>query len=78
RVIGLVGYSVPIFWLALISLVIFYARLRWVAFPGRLDIVFEYTFPPITGLYLLDSAWQGQWDVFYAVFRRILLPAPLL
>lgn len=75
RVIGLVGYSVPIFWLALISLVIFYARLRWVAFPGRIDIVFEYTFTPITGLYLLDSAWQGQWDVFYDVFRHIILPA---
>ncbi|TBY04575.1 ABC transporter permease [Rhizobium laguerreae] len=78
RVIGLIGYSVPIFWLALISLVIFYARLRWVAFPGRIDIVFEYTFTPITGLYLFDSAWQGQWDVFYDVFRHIILPASLL
>ncbi|NNU69364.1 MULTISPECIES: ABC transporter permease [Rhizobium] len=78
RVVGLIGYSVPIFWLALISLVIFYARLRWVAFPGRIDIVFEYTFTPITGLYLLDSAWQGQWDVFYDVFRHIILPASLL
>ncbi|MBY5826344.1 ABC transporter permease [Rhizobium leguminosarum] len=78
RVIGLIGYSVPIFWLALISLVIFYAQLRWVAFPGRIDIVFEYTFTPITGLYLLDSAWQGQWDVFYDVFRHIILPASLL
>ncbi|WP_064708050.1 ABC transporter permease [Rhizobium bangladeshense] len=78
RVIGLIGYSVPIFWLALISLVIFYARLRWVAFPGRIDIVFEYTFTPITGFYLLDSASQGQWDVFYDVFRHIILPASLL
>lgn len=78
RVVGLVGYSVPIFWLALISLVVFYAQLRWVAFPGRIDIVFEYTFTPITGFYLLDSAWQGQWDVFYDVFRHIILPASLL
>ena len=78
RVIGLIGYSVPIFWLALISLVIFYAQLRWVAFPGRIDIVFEYTFTPITGFYLFDSAWQGQWDVFYDVFRHIILPASLL
>ncbi|MBX4971297.1 ABC transporter permease [Rhizobium binae] len=78
RVIGLIGYSVPIFWLALISLVIFYAQLRWVAFPGRIDIVFEYTFTPITGFYLLDSAWRGQWDVFYDVFRHIILPASLL
>ncbi len=78
RVIGLIGYSVPIFWLSLISLVVFYAKLRWVAFPGRIDIVFEYSFTPVTGFYLLDSAMQGQWDVFYDVFRHIILPASLL
>jgi len=78
RVIGLVGYSVPIFWLALLSLLVFYARLKWVAYPGRIDIVFEYTFTPITGFYLLDSLWQRQWDVFWDVFRHIILPASLL
>jgi peptide/nickel transport system permease protein len=78
RVVGLIGYSVPIFWMALISLVIFYARLKWVAFPGRIDITYEYTFTPITGLFLLDAALQGEWDVFYDVFRHIILPASLL
>lgn len=78
RVIGLVGYSVPVFWLAMVSLVIFYAKLNWVAYPGRIDIAFEYTFEPITGFFLLDSAMQGQWDVFWDVFRHIILPASLL
>ncbi|OQM74303.1 ABC transporter permease [Manganibacter manganicus] len=78
RVIGLVGYSVPIFWLGLLALVLFYARLQWAAFPGRLDIVYQYTFTPITGFYLLDAAWQGQWDVFWDAFRHIILPASLL
>lgn len=78
RVIGLVGYSVPIFWLALLALLVFYARLQWVAYPGRIDIVYEYTFSPITGFYLVDALWQGQWDVFRDVFRHIILPASLL
>ncbi|MBB6301115.1 peptide/nickel transport system permease protein [Rhizobium leucaenae] len=78
RVIGLVGYSVPVFWLAMVSLVIFYAKLGWVAYPGRIDIAFEYTFTPITGFYLLDSVMQGQWDVFWDAFRHIILPASLL
>jgi peptide/nickel transport system permease protein len=78
RIVGLVGYSVPIYWLGLLSLVFFYAQLRWVAFPGRIDIVHEYSFTPITGFYLIDSAWQGQWDVFRDVFRHIILPACLL
>ncbi len=78
RVIGLVGYSLPVFWLAMVSLVIFYAKLNWVAYPGRIDIAYEYTFTPITGFFLLDSAMQGQWDVFWDVFRHIILPASLL
>ncbi len=78
RVIGLVGYSLPVFWLAMVSLVIFYAKLNWVAYPGRIDIAFEYTFTPVTGFFLLDSAMQGQWDVFWDVFRHIILPASLL
>ncbi len=78
RVVGLIGYSVPIFWLALLALVLFYAKLQWVAFPGRIDIVYQYTFTPITGFYLIDAALQGQWDVFWDVFRHIILPGALL
>ena len=78
RVIGLIGYSVPIFWLGLLSLVLFYAKLRWVAYPGRIDVVYEYTFTSTTGFFLFDAAWQGQWDVFRDVFRHVILPASLL
>ena len=78
RVIGLIGYSVPIFWLGLLSLVLFYAQLRWVAFPGRVDIVYEYSFTPQTGFYLLDATMQGQWDVLWDLFLHIALPGSLL
>lgn len=78
RVFGLIGYSVPIFWLGLLGLLIFYARLGWVEGPGRIGVAYEYTFEPITGFFLIDSAWQGQWDVFFDCFRHIILPASLL
>ncbi|WP_078058326.1 ABC transporter permease [Rhizobium rhizosphaerae] len=78
RLVGLVGYSVPIFWLALLSLLLFYAKLGWVAFPGRIDIVYEYTFTPITQIFLLDALLQRQWDVAWDVFRHIVLPGSLL
>ncbi len=78
RVIGLIGYSVPIFWLGLLSLVLFYAQLRWAAYPGRVDIVYEYSFTPVTNFYLLDAAMQGQWDVVWDLFRHIALPGSLL
>ncbi len=78
RVIGLIGYSVPIFWLCLLGLLLFYAKLDWVAGPGRIDISFEYSVNPMTGLLLVDSAMQGQWDAFKNAFSHLILPASLL
>lgn len=78
RVVGLVGYSVPIFWLGLMGLLIFYARLGWTEGPGRIGIAYEFTFTPITGMYLLDAAIQGDWGAFKDIFAHIILPASLL
>jgi len=78
RVIGLIGHSVPIFWLGLLALLVFYAKLRWTAGPGRIDVVFEYTFTPITGFYLLDAILQRDWAAFRDIFAHIVLPAFLL
>lgn len=78
RVLGLVGYSAPIFWLGLMGLLIFYARLGWVSGPGRIDISYEYDITVKTGLLLLDSAMQGRWGAFRNVFSHIILPASLL
>ena len=78
RIIGLVGYSAPIFWLGLLGLLVFYAKLDWISGPGRIDISYEYSITPKTGLLLVDSAMQGQWEAFRNAFSHIILPASLL
>lgn len=78
RVMGLIGYSVPIFWLGLMGLVLFYARLGWVSGPGRIDVTYEYTLTTVTGFLLLDAARAGQWDAFGNVLSHLILPASLL
>ena len=78
RVMGLVGYSVPIFWLGLMALVLFYAKLGWVAGPGRIDVAFEYSVERITGLLLLDAAIAGEWEAFRNAFSHLVLPGSLL
>ncbi len=78
RVMGLVGYSVPIFWLGLMALVLFYAKLGWVAGPGRIDVGFEYAVPRVSGLLLLDAALAGEWEAFGNAFSHLVLPASLL
>ena len=78
RIIGLIGYSAPIFWLGLLGLLVFYAKLDWISGPGRIDITYEYSITPKTGLLLVDSAMQGQWEAFRNAFSHIILPASLL
>jgi peptide/nickel transport system permease protein len=78
RVMGLVGYSVPIFWLGLMALVLFYAKLGWVSGPGRIDVAFEYSFERTTGLMLLDAARAGEWEAFRNALGHLALPAGLL
>jgi peptide/nickel transport system permease protein len=78
RVVGLVGYSVPVFWLGLMALVLFYARLDWVGGPGRIDVVYEYTVNRVTGLMLVDAALAGEWEAFRNAFSHLVLPASLL
>ena len=78
RVLGLVGYSAPIFWLALVGLLVFYARLGWVSGPGRIDISYEYLITRQTGIMLLDTALQGEWAAFRNALSHLILPAALL
>ncbi|WP_200808555.1 ABC transporter permease [Tistlia consotensis] len=82
RLVGLFGYSMPVFWLGLMGLLLFYGDLGWVGGPGRLDTSFQFVFdldvPRITGAILIDTALAGAWDVFRNALTHIVLPAGVL
>jgi peptide/nickel transport system permease protein len=82
RLVGLMGYSMPIFWLGLMGLLLFYGTLGWVGGPGRLDAFFqmsyEFEVTPYTGMILIDTILNGRWDMFANAFSHIILPAGLL
>ena len=78
RVVGLLGYSVPVFWLGLMGLLLFYAKLDWVPGPGRLDVFYDGLVDPVTGVLLIDSAMAGEWDVFWNAVGHVILPAAIL
>jgi peptide/nickel transport system permease protein len=78
RILALVGYSMPIFWLGLMGLLLFYGILGWVGGPGRVGIFYIDVVPSITGMILVDAAIAGNWDVFKDAFSHIILPASLL
>jgi peptide/nickel transport system permease protein len=78
RVLVLIGYSVPVFWLGLMGLLLFYARLGWVAGPGRMDDAWMYTLTTHTNLLLIDTLIEGNAEAFGNAVSHLLLPALLL
>ncbi|WP_051294257.1 ABC transporter permease [Gemmobacter nectariphilus] len=78
RVVGLAGYAIPAFWLGLVGLVLFYAKLRWVGGPGRIDLFLDGIVPVRTGLLLVDSLLAGDLDSFRSALSHIVLPASIL
>jgi peptide/nickel transport system permease protein len=78
RVVGLLGYSTPVFWLGLVCLFLFYGKLGWVSGPGRIDVFYEDVLTPRTGVILIDAALAGEWDIFRNAFGHLILPASLL
>lgn len=78
RVLSLIGYSVPIFWMGLMGLLLFYAKLKWVAGPGRIDDVWKYTLLSNTNLLLVDTVLDRNWEALRNVVAHLLLPALLL
>ena len=76
RVFSILGVSMPVFWLGLLLLLLFYYHLGWLPGGGRNSL---FIFPPrITGLLLLDSILAGDWTAFWDGLSHIILPAFVL
>ncbi|WP_312861730.1 ABC transporter permease [Segnochrobactrum spirostomi] len=78
RIVSLIGYSVPIFWLGLLMLLLFYARLHWAAGPGQLDDLIAYTIDRPTGSALFDTWLSGQPGALTDALKHMILPALVL
>jgi len=75
RVFSLIGACMPVFWLGLLLILLFYSKLGIAPAPmGRIgnDIL-----PPtnITGLYLIDSLLTADWVAFRQSLSHLILPA---
>jgi peptide/nickel transport system permease protein len=78
RIFCLAGHSVPIFLLALLSLLIFYATLGWAPGTGRQDVVFDGEVPTVTGLLTIDAIISGDWPALHDALAHLAQPAGVL
>jgi len=74
RVLSLAGGSLPVFWLGLIVIGLFYYQLGWFPGGGRLD-TFVPPPPTRTGLYVLDSILAGDLAALRSSLVHLVLPA---
>ncbi|WP_324670388.1 ABC transporter permease [Geochorda subterranea] len=77
RVLSIVGVSMPVFWLGLVLLLVFYFRLGWLPGSGRLDL-FTIEPPRVTGLLLVDSLLAREWEALRSALSHLVLPAVVL
>ncbi|WP_116132127.1 ABC transporter permease subunit [Tropicimonas sp. IMCC34043] len=73
---ALVGYSMPIFWWALLLIIVFSSGLGWTPVSGRISLM--YYFPNATGFMLIDSLMSGQKGAFASAVSHLILPTIVL
>ncbi len=73
---ALVGYSMPIFWWALLLIIFFSGKLGWTPVSGRISLL--YFFPSGTGFMLWDSWQSGQAGAFKSAVMHLILPTIVL
>jgi dipeptide transport system permease protein len=71
--ISLTGFSMPIFWWALLLIVFFSGYLGWTPVSGRMSALFFFETP--TGFMLIDSWLSGEEGAFKSAVSHLILPA---
>jgi dipeptide transport system permease protein len=66
----------PIFWWALLLIIVFSGWLGWTPVSSRISLT--YFFPPVTGFMLIDSLLSGQPGAFRSAVSHLILPTIVL
>jgi len=70
--VSLTGYSMPIFWWALLLILFFSVQLGWTPVSGRIAV--EYDIPAVTGFMLVDTLRAGDMAAFRSAVSHLILP----
>ena len=73
---ALIGYSMPIFWWALLLIIVFSGILQWTPVSGRISLL--YFFDDVTGFMLIDSLLSGEKGAFKSAVEHLILPTVVL
>ena len=71
--LSLTGYSMPIFWWALLLILFFSVQLGWTPVSGRIDVLYD--LPTTTGFMLIDTLRSGEPGAFRSAVSHLILPS---
>jgi dipeptide transport system permease protein len=71
--ISLTGYSMPIFWWALLLILYFSVDLGWTPVSGRIDVLYDV--PATTGFMLVDALKSGEPGALRSALSHLVLPS---
>jgi dipeptide transport system permease protein len=70
--VSLTGYSMPIFWWALLLILLFSVQLGWTPVSGRIAVAFDV--PAVTGFMLVDALIAHDFAAFRSALSHLILP----
>jgi dipeptide transport system permease protein len=71
--VALTGYSMPIFWWALLLILFFSVQLGWTPVSGRIAV--EFDVPATTGFLLVDAWRSGEPGALRSTLSHLILPS---
>lgn len=74
--LAMLGYSIPVFWLGLLAILVFSIGLGWLPSAGQISLLFEIEL--VTGIQFIDillSDSPYKWQAFSDASAHIILPA---
>jgi len=74
--VSMLGYSIPVFWLGLLAILVFSINLGWFPSAGQISLLFEIEL--VTGIQFIDillSDSPYKWQAFTDATAHIILPA---
>jgi peptide/nickel transport system permease protein len=78
RLFSISIYSIPIFWLGLVFIIIFSAALELTPVAGRIDAQIGLTLERRTNLLIVDSIISGNWPALWSTLHHLILPSVTL
>lgn len=77
--LAMLGYSIPVFWLGLLAILIFSIELGWLPSSGQISLIYE--IEHVTGITFIDillSDSSYKWQAFQNATSHIILPVAVL